>query len=349
MTMKKKLVTIKDIAKKAEVSVATVSYVINNTRYVSPEKEERVKQAIQELNYVPNAIARGLRIHESGIIGLTVTDVSNPFYADLAKACEVVAHNLGYTLTIINTADQLERTEISASRMREGRLDGLIIATALDQDRPVIEKLIEEMYPVVLVHRTLEDIHADSVVSDNFSGSFQATNHLIALGHRRICFMGGVFGSTVGTTRLNAFLHTMNEHGFSVRKEWILPGRLGYSESYEATKLLMSLPKQVRPTAVINITDTGALGVMDAVLDLGMSIPSDLAVIGFDDVFFASTRRIQLTSVRIPSHELGRISTNILIDRLSNTDPFAYQKTILPVELIIRDTCGGKSGEGFKT
>jgi DNA-binding LacI/PurR family transcriptional regulator len=338
--MKKKLVTIKDIAKEADVSVATVSYVINNTRYVSPEKVKRINQVIKELNYVPNAIARGLRKRESGIIGLTVTDVSNPFYADLAKACEVVAYRHGYTVAIINTDDRSDKMAISVARLREGKLDGLIIATALEQDRPVIEKLIEDAYPVILVHRGLDNIPVDTIVSDNFSGSFKATEHLIALGHKRICFMGGIIGSTVAKDRLNAFLQTMNEHGLPVNKEWIHTGTLGYQESYEATKSLLRLPNEIRPTALINITDTGALGARDAILDSGLTIPRDMAIIGFDDVFFASTRRVQLTSVRIPSQELGTISTNLLIDRLMNKQSSEHQKILLPVELIIRDTCG---------
>lgn len=338
--MKRDHVTIKDIAKKAEVSVATVSYVINNTRYVSPEKMERVKQAIKDLNYVPNAVARGLRFRQSKIIGLTITDITNPFYPELAKACETEALSSGYTLILINTNDEPERTAIAASYLREGRIDGLIITTALEHDRPIIEKMIEEKYPIVLVHRTMEDIQVDTVVSDNAYGSFQATKHLINLGHERICFMGGVLGSTVGNERIKVFQQTMREHGLPVLEEWNLRGEVGYKKSYEDTKKLMNLSKNVRPTAIINISDIGALGVIDAALDIGLRIPEDLAVIGFDDVFITSNLRVGLTTVHIPNYELGRIGTKILIDRINKKESIHYQNVTLPVKLMVRGTCG---------
>ncbi|MDR7079544.1 DNA-binding LacI/PurR family transcriptional regulator [Neobacillus niacini] len=346
--MKETHVTIKDIAKKAEVSVATVSYVINNTRYVSPEKIERVNQAIKDLNYVPNAVARGLRFRQSKIIGLTITDITNPFYPELAKACETEALINGYTLILINTNDDRERTAIATSYLREGRIDGLIITTALEHDRSIIEKMIEENYPIVLVHRTLDNIQVDTVLSDNAYGSSRATKHLIDLGHRRICFMGGVDGSTVGNERVMVFQQTMREHGLPVMEEWNLRGEVGYKKSYEDTKRLMNLSNDVRPTAIINISDIGALGVIDAALEMGMRIPEDLAVIGFDDVFITSTKMVGLTTVHIPSYELGRVGTKILIDRINKKELNHYQNVTLPVKLMVRGTCGYRNQKGNK-
>lgn len=331
--------TIKDIAQKAGVSVATVSYVLNNNRFVSADKRERILDAIKELNYVPNAVARGLRVRESKAISLIVSDITNPFYPDLAKACEDVAQSLGYTVNMINTNDVSSRVELAASQLLEGKIDGLILTVALERDRPVIERLLEGDYPVVLAHRGLDHLKADIVVSDNFDGAVQATNHLIRLGHKRISLMTGVEGSSVTAARLNGYLHSMKLAGLAVMPEWLPSGGARYAKSYEATKTLLQLPANQRPTAVINISDIGALGVIDAAMDSGLRIPDDLGVVGFDDLFISAIRRVQLTTVKIPRYELGQRATELLLQRIGRTrdEP---REIVLPVELIVRQTCG---------
>ncbi|MEW9674089.1 LacI family DNA-binding transcriptional regulator [Ammoniphilus sp. 3BR4] len=337
------MITIKDIANAAGVSTATVSYVLNNTRYVSPDKKDRVLKAVSDLNYVPNAVARGLRVQKSKAISLIVSDITNPFYPDLAKACEDVAQSRGYTINIVNTNDEAKLMAEAVSQIREGRIDGLIITCALEPDRPVIDSLSKEGYPIVLAHRKLEKLDVDTVISDHFSGGLEAARHLIRLGHERIAFMTGVKGSTVSLAAKQGYLEAMEEARLPVLEEWNIPGEAKYQESYEAAKQLISLPKSKRPTAVLNIGDVGSLGVMDAAFDLNLRVPEDLAIIGFDDLFFSSTRNIQLSTVRIPRYELGRRATEILINRIQNKGSEEKQDITLPVELIIRRTCGAKS------
>jgi LacI family transcriptional regulator len=335
--------TIKDIARAAGVSVATVSYVLNDTRYVSPDKKERVLHAVKQLNYVPNAVARGLRVRESRTISLIVSDITNPFYPDLAKACEDYAHEFGYTVNMVNTSDDPKRLAQALEQLRKGKVDGAIVTTAMEADRPILEQFIREGYPIVLAHRRLEGLDGDIVVSDNYGGSVAATKHLLALGHTRIAFMTGVPGSTVSLIREQGYRDAMHEAGVEVRPEWILTGDAKYAPSFQATRELLQLPRDIRPTAVINISDIGALGVLDAAYDMGVIVPDDLAVVGFDDLFIAASRCVQLTTIKIPRYELGRTATELLLNRISGVKAGQAELVTLPVELIVRRTCGSKA------
>lgn len=334
------MVTIKHIAERAGVSVATVSYVLNDTRYVSPAKKERVLQAINELNYVPNAVARGLRVKESKTISLVLSDITNPFYPDMARACEEVARSYGYTLNMINTDDRPGAVEQAARQLHEGRVDGMIVSTALEHDRPVLQQLAERRVPIVLAHRKLECLPIDTIVSDNEAGGHLAAGHLIGLGHRRIAFVTGVNGSSVNMSRLAGYERAMAEAGLPVLPEWLVSGEARYRPGYEAASALLRLPETVRPTAIINLSDLGAFGAIDAAADMRIRVPEDLAVVGFDDLFFAAIRPVQMTTVRIPRYELGRRAAERLMERMDKSGQLERIDVVLPVELVVRKTCG---------
>lgn len=319
------MATIKDIAKHAGVSVATVSYVLNNTRFVSEEKRRRILLAIEELKYVPNAVARSLRIRESKAISLVVSDITNPFYPDLAKACEDVAHHNNYTVNIINTNDQHDRLQRAAFQLKEGKIDGMVITTALEQDRYLIQELLQERYPIVLTHRRLGDLNVDMVSSDNERGAWLATNHSIKLGHKNIALMTGVNGSSVSFSRLTGYMRAMQEAGLRIRKDWVVPGGARYEPSLSATRSLLKLPLNTRPTAILNISDIGALAVLDVALEMKLKVPDQLAVIGFDDLFISSSLSVQLSTIKIPRYELGKLAVEMLIERISKAARISIQ------------------------
>ncbi|OAS14391.1 LacI family DNA-binding transcriptional regulator [Paenibacillus oryzisoli] len=334
------MATIKDIAERAKVSVATVSYVLNDTRYVSAEKRKRVLDAIKELKYVPNAVARGLRIRESKTICLVLSDITNPFYPDLARACEEIARSKGFILNMTNTNDQPGALEEAARQLREGRADGMIVTTALEFDREVLQSLASQGYPIVMAHRKLDELPIDSIVSDNEGGGYLATMHLIGLGHKRIAFVTGVNGSSVNISRMVGYRRAMAEANLGVLQEWIVSGEAKYKPSYDAAGALLRLPEKVRPTAIINLSDLGALSALDAVLDANLRVPEDVAVMGFDDLFFASTRNVQLSTIRIPRYELGKQAVERLFERMNKSSGLGKMDTVLPVELVVRKTCG---------
>src|SRR5690625_3924370 len=207
------MATIKEIAKKANVSVATVSYVINETRYVSPKLKERVLNAIEELNYVPNAMARGLRAKSTKTFGLVLTDITNPFYPDLARGCEDKAKSLGYYVMMINTDEKEDVLLNAIKQLREGRLDGLIVASATKSHRKILKEVIDEGYPIVLAHRYLDNLNVDTVVEDNETGMTAAVRYLLSLGHREIHLMSGKDDSFVSKARKSYFFKAMEEAG----------------------------------------------------------------------------------------------------------------------------------------
>jgi len=336
------LATIKDIARKAGVSVATVSFVLNNNPGVTEDKRKRVLDAVKELNYVPNAVARGLRVQRTETIGFVVSDITNPFYPDLVKACERKAQKEGYTITVQNTDDRADRTQQALRQLREGKVDGIILTSALEQDRAFLSEMIEQGHPIVMAGRRIEGVPIDSVVADNGNGAHMATRHLQRLGHVNIAFMPGITGSSITRERMNGYIQAMSEAGLPVDPDWLVSGAARYAESYEAAKRLLALPGRKRPTAIINLTDIGALGVLDAAKDMQVSVPNELAVVGFDDLFMSGMRSIQLTTVRVPTQQMGEIATELLLDKIKKRTTGEPREIVLPVELIVRSTCGGK-------
>jgi len=334
------LVTIRDIAKHAGVSVATVSHVINSSRRVGAERKDRILRAIEELNYVPNAVARGLRVRETRTLGLILPDITNPFFPELAKACEELAQSLGYAINMINTNDNEGRMADAVTQIREARVDGLIITSAAEGNKELLSKLLEEGYPVVLVHRRIQGLAVDTVVADNFTGGYSAARHLLSLGHTRIAMLTGVAHSPVIMKRLEGYMKAMQDAGVTIQPEWVTSGYGKYELSFHATENLMRLPESKRPTAMVASNDISALGVMDAAEHLGICIPEELSLVGFDDLFFSAMKAVQLTTVRIPRYEMGQMATRLLIDRISRSGPPHPIEMVLPTTLIIRKTCG---------
>ncbi|WP_249316665.1 LacI family DNA-binding transcriptional regulator [Bacillus sp. FJAT-50079] len=327
----------KDIAKKAGVSVATVSYVLNNTRYVSPEKKESVLRAVKELNYVPNAAARGLRSKTSRTLGLILSDITNPFYPDLSKGSEDATREAGYSLIIVNTNEQEEKMHNASSLIREGKVDGLIVASALKHDKLLLEQLQKEGHHIVLAHRSIAGLQMDTVATDNMNGAYDASRYLLSLGHHKIAMFTGIDESIVNTERKNGFLKALNEYGV---EPILFNTRSNYELAYNMASEFIKLPKNERPTAIFAINDVVAFGILDALQNNGLKVPDDLAIIGYDDIFIPGTRAIQLSSVRVPRYEIGYQAAKILIDRIEGKKSPSPIEVILPTQLVIRKTCG---------
>jgi LacI family transcriptional regulator len=332
--------TMKDIAKMAGVSVATVSNVLNNTRNVSPKRKEKVLKAIKDLNYVPNAVARGLRVRESRTIGLVLPDIRNPFFPDLARGSEEIARSAGYTTLMMNTDDKEIELIKALNQIREGKIDGLIIVSAIERYVYLIEDLINEGYPIVLAHREMKKLNVDTVVGDDNQGSRTVVNHFISLGHQKIGMVTGSMDSTANIARTDGFLTAMKDANLDINPRWMIEGMGDYQKTFNEMRMLLSLPPENRPTAIFAINDIPALGVLDAVADLGLKVPDDLAVIGFDDLFFSSSLSIQLTTVRNPRYTMGQQAARILIDKINRKSNSKPKKLVLPVDLVIRRTCG---------
>lgn len=331
------MATIKDIALRANVSVATVSYVLNNTRPVHPEKKSRVLRAIEELNYVPNASARGLRARKTKTIGLVISDITNPFYPDLAKGCQDAAQESDYTLMMYNTNDKNDQLGEMAKQIREGKVDGLILASIKQSDREIVADLLKGPYPLVFAHRKLDGFDIDSVTSDNYQGAVAATEHLIMNGHKQIAFVDGVEGSSVTQERRRGYETAMQNAELST---WIVQGNGKYESCYSEAIRILKVPKSKRPTAIFASSDIMAFAVIDAVKDLNLSIQIDISIMGYDDLFFSASRALELSTVRVPRYEIGRIATEMLLERIQDDAKPKVKNIVLPTELVIRNTSG---------
>ncbi len=331
-----------DIAAHAGVSVATVSHVIRGTRNVSPEVRQRILKAIEEFNYHPNALARGLRAKATKMIGVITTEVTNPFYSEIAVAAEAEFMEHGYTALIGNILlgdpqSEESREENYVRTFLEHRVDGLLFTSA-HLDSRIGQWLTRQQIPFVLLNRRLRDLLTDYVGVDNVGGARAATEHLIQLGHRRIGFIGGFHYSSSAQDRYAGFVSALEQHGLQAGAGTFFEGNYDIESGYAGAKYVLSLPPAQKPTAICAANDLLALGVIDYATSSGLKIPDDLSVTGFDDLQLARIAPIGLTTVHQPLRDMGRAAAKLLLQRIESPNPGEPTVIVLPCELVVRKT-----------
>lgn len=342
MDHKSGTVSYRDLAARAGVSIATVSHVIRGTRNVSDQVRERVERAIAEFNYHPNALARGLRAKSTKTIGLITTEVTNPFYSEIAVAAETELTGSGYTVLIGNILlgdlalkDGKEHDYVNL--FLERRVDGLLL-TSVHLDSPIGEWLNGQGVPFVLLNRRLRNAVTDYVGVDNRGGMYAATEHLLKLGHRRIGFVGGFGYSSSAQDRLAGYQSALRSYGIKPAEKMIFEGDYDLAGGYAGAKRLLSLPRRQRPTAICAANDLLAFGVMDYALSAGFEIPTELSVTGFDNLDLSRIAPLSLTTVHQPNREMGRAAARLLVQRIETAMPHDPMVIELPCELIVRKT-----------
>jgi len=329
------MTTVKDVARRAGVSTATVSHVINETRFVSAELRARVHQAMKELDYRPNAIARSLRRKKTQNIGMVVPDIAYPFLAEVAKGVEDMGFELGYTAILCESSGNLEKEAACISLLREKQVDGIVFIAA-GESYSHVQRLIEQGVPVVVCDRELPGVEVDTVIADNVGSGTQATEHLIRLGHRRIGCIAGPRELCISNRRGDGYKRALKEHGIPVDKDLIVRGDFRCRGGYEAMRELLALDE--RPTAVFACNDLMAMGAICAASRRRLKIPEDIAIIGCDDISLAAFTNPSLTTVAQPKHEMGAVAVDMLVGRIADRSE-SPTKRALPTELVIRDSC----------
>jgi len=338
-------VTIHDVARKAGVSASTVSRVISGSPLISPETQARVRQAMEELDYIPNAIARSLARQSSLTLAFSISRsaeqaFANPFFPEVIRGCAGVAQERGYNLLLTTAPDQKTERQNCLTLVRERRVDGIILSASHVHDR-VVEDLVSRGVPVVVIGRpnsSWEQLYW--VNNDNVESARQATRHLIALGHRQIAFISGPPDLMVSRDRATGFREAMKEAGLKTSPKQMAAG--AFTEEGGAQALEALWQKGAKFTAVVCADDMMALGVMRSLEEKGLQVPGDVAVVGFNDSPLAAYVRPALTTIRIPIYELGRAATSMLIDVINGRPP-ASNYQLLPTELIVRESCGAKA------
>ncbi len=336
-----KNITLKDIAKRAGVSYQTVSKVIHNQIQVTAEVRSRIEAAIAELDYRPNVAAQNLRTQSSHLIGYSwqLEDRYSPVLEQFQHSVVESAENFGYHILLFPQRADRDLYATYAELIRTKRVDGFIISS-VEYNDPRVAALEHLGVPFVCFGRSRENEHSPFVDVDGQAGSKAAVQHLIEQGHQRIAILGWPESSRVGTERLAGYWDAMKDAALSIDPEWIIRGRGEIDYGYEAANTLLDLPPQRRPTAIVAILDTIAIGVMQAAEACGYTVGRDLAVVGFDDMAVAHYVKPGLTTLRQPIKEVGQRVTQLLINILKGEAP-AERHILLPPELIIRDSSLG--------
>ncbi len=328
-------VTIKDIAKVAGVSYATISRALNDHPEINVITKEKIKEIAQQMGYTPNAVARGLVKKNTEMIALLIPDITNPFYPEVARGVEDYARENGYCVFLCNTNWDEENEQKYLTILKERRVDGIIIApVSTDTIDYVSDSKLD--IPVVYIGSRVDCNKSNYVVIDDFKAGYMATEYLMKLGHSNIAFIGGHDKSTSHIDRINGYKQALKEN----RLEADINSIKGYSfkkESGYGTFLKMVKNRKV-PTAIVAENDIIALGIMEAAEKHGYDVPKDISIIGIDDIEFGSLPKINLTTVAQPKFDIGRKSADILLDLISGSAD--SKQIILEPFLIVRGTCG---------
>jgi len=331
------MTTIKQVANRAGVSAATVSHVINGTRYVSDAVRQQVQEAMDELGYRPNALARSLRSGQTLTLGLVLPDSANPFFAEVGRSIEIAAFDAGYSVILCNTENDFAKESLYIDVLTKKQVDGMIfVATGERSDS--LQKLLELELPVVVMDRDFPGLGLDVVLSDNYHGGYLATRHLISLGHRRIACIAGPSKITPSALRVAGYQQALQEAGLAFDAGLVINGDFHPESGREIARDLLQRPDA--PDAIFACNDLMAIGVLRAAAQLNLRVPQYLAVIGYDDIELASYATPPLTTIQQPKQEMGLTTLEFLLNRIKQKDA-EPQQTLLPVSLVIRGSCGG--------
>ncbi len=325
--------SIKDVARAAEVSTATVSHVINKTRFVSDAVRARVLKAVDDCAYYPNAHARSLASGSSRIFGLIISDIANPFFPELVKAIEAAAYEHDYDVVLSNTNYDATRAAHYVRRLIERKVAGVALMTS-EMDKSLIAELARREVSVVFLDSGETGLHMSNLRVCYAEGIKQAVLHLKDLGHRNIAFVSGTPHLRSAQRRLEAFRQTMREV-LPDAPERIFQGDFKIEGGKQAAREILSADEL--PTAVVAANDLMAFGAISEFRAAGLNVPRDISVIGFDDIAFASLTEPSLTTVNLPRRELGQKAVEALLATISNPTQHGVEFSI-STKLIVRET-----------
>lgn len=325
-------VTITEVARRAGVSAMTVSRVVNNTGMVRPETRERILRVIAETSYRPNGIARSLITQKTMTIGLVVPDLTNPFFPDVVRGAEDQAFEGGYTLYISDIAELPAREERVLERFEASRVDGVIVCAPRLPDERLAE-LLSGHPAAVVINREAPPKVAGTVTNDDTYGAMRAVHHLLQSGRERIGMLAGPPASRAGRLRSRGYENALSASGHEMKSGWLEPCESNEHGGYNGFKRLLKRHKSLQ--AVFGYNDLVALGALQAAQEMGLRVPGDIAIIGYDDIRMAALATPALTTLRVDRYGLGAEAFKMLLARISGKQPPAV---LLRPELVVRQS-----------
>jgi LacI family transcriptional regulator len=334
---KTEMATIKDVAKMAGVSISTVSYALNNNSKVSNHTKLKILEAARELNYQKNGIASDLKRNSTRTIALIVTDLAGPHYSELVKGIQEVTLSKGYDLLACSSMGEESSTAVKF--LTEKRVDGAIVL-AYNISEDIIMQSARKEFPIILLDRRVDNEFVVSIEVDNEEGCFMAAEYLIEQGHRDIAYVGGNALDRLHTMRVNGYESALRKHGLDGNRQLHQFGIFNRDNGYSMTKMLIAQGKL--PTGIMYANDEMAIGGMKAFKEHGIKVPSDVSVIGFDDIELAQYVRPSLTTVMQPKYERGALAAHLLFQVLEGKEVDQLYK--FPTQLVIRDSVQKREG-----
>ncbi len=336
-----KRATIKDIAKMANVSVSAVSMTLNNRPGIGSEKRQKIIKIARENGYRPSLVAKALVSKRSYIIGLVVNDISDHFFAELAKGVEETARQYGYNTILCTTNGNLETQKEYLNTLRSRGVDGIIISTAVAEAFH-FDFLIDEKIPFVCINRiplipSLGN-KTEYIIMDNYSAGYKGIEHLWRLGHDKIAIITGALNASNAIASLKGCKAALKDLGLKIPPRYIKEGKYSRQEAFLIAERLMKSKNP--PSAIFAHDDNMALGAREAILRSGLEIPGDISLMGIDDIEIGALTGIELTTICQKKYEMGTMGVKILVNQIEKRVPRMVEKIVLDAELIIRKTCG---------
>jgi LacI family transcriptional regulator len=331
-------VTIKDVARSSGVSSMTVSRVINGSEHVRPVTRQRVERAIAELGYVPSRLARGLTRQKTGTLALIVPDVANPFFTLIVRGAEDVARRAGYRIILCDTRADLAIEREVIEEMIAHRVEGIAIAPVSDQSKVHLQRLARFGVQFVLIDRTVPGVESDVVVGDSVAGAQRLVEHLISRGHRRIGFITEAADVSTARDRRQGYEAALAAAGLALDPSLIVSSTVDPAGGFDGMRRLLELAEP--PTAVFTVNNLVAVGAIEAVRAHDLEVPDDIALVCFDDIEYASRLYPFLTVMSQPAETLGKLGTQLLLERIEGRAPEQPRVVVLPAQFVVRKSCG---------
>lgn len=333
----KKRSTIRDVAKHAGVAPITVSRVINNADYVSEETRKRVDMSIQALNYIPNKLSQSLRFQQTNMVTLLVSDITNTFWTTVTRGVEDICNDHNLNLILCNTDENPKKLENYINHQLGNQTDGLILVP-IGKTSDIIQLILQNDIPLVILDRELPGVEATTVTSDNEAGAYQLTSYLIGLGHRQIGILSGQEFIYTAVQRVNGYRRALTEHDVPIDEDLVVFGGFSQQEGYEMAQSLLGQDPDKWPTALFAGNNFIAIGILKWLHEHQFRVPKDISLVSFDDLPYDILRGPFMTTVNQNPYEMGARSAELLIEQIKNPS-VVPREVILPVELAIHDSC----------
>lgn len=335
------MATMADVARSAGVSVATVSHVLNGTRFVREETRQRVLQAIEQAGYIHNTLARSLATAKTRTVALALSAISNPYFMDLVHAAEVHVRQAGFMMFLADTHDRPDEELRVVQAMHQRRVDGFLLAPSPDPERQALQYLERHRVPTVLVDR-MPSNRFDQVGTENVEATSQLVEHLAALGHRRIAFVSGLEGLATTTERVQGYRLGLDRSGLPYEARLVRTGASDVEPARDAVHRMLAATDP--PSALVVANNRMTIGAMRAVRELGLRVPDDLALVAFDDFEWADLFQPRLTTIAQPTYALGAQAVRMLLERIAEPDRAPRSVRLTP-QFVHRESCGCREKE----